>query len=91
MFKHTNNKEISKIFFKDSEWGLLVKLYRVFEVFLRPSKDLQGQTYITNLFSLLYVYQMFNKLNKLAKAYVVKTKVNYNIALTHYLIANIII
>lgn len=51
------------------EWALLDELLKVFKVFVRPSKELQGQTYVTNSFTLLYVYQIHSKLNELSKGY----------------------
>ncbi|KAK0384767.1 hypothetical protein NLU13_7245 [Sarocladium strictum] len=65
IYNNTTNREFKRIFFKDSDWAILAELQRVFKVLLKPSKDLQGQTYITNSFTLLYIYQISSKLIEL--------------------------
>ena len=52
----TASYDFKRAFFKDSEWPMLAELLKVFKVFLKPLTDLHGQNYVTNLFSLLYIY-----------------------------------
>jgi len=74
VFRNTVNREFKRLFFKDSDWLALNKLSKLFKVFLKPSKELQGQTYVTNSFTLLYIYQIYSKLTELARVHSLRSK-----------------
>jgi hypothetical protein len=61
----TKNPEIKDNILSDLEWQALKLIKLVLEVFLRPSTRLEGQLYITLPESLLYIYSIYNKLEKL--------------------------
>ena len=70
--KNTSNKEFKNNILLDTEWDSLSNLKDIFEVFVKPTIKLQGQTYITLSLSLLYIYQIFNKLKDLIRTYEAK-------------------
>ena len=79
---NTLNKDFKKNILLDLEWEALSNLKDIFKVFVKPTIKLQGQTYTTLNLSLLYVYQIFNKLKDLRSAY--KAKQRGNASLTYY-------
>ena len=86
------NKEFKRNILNESEWLALSELQNIFEIFVKPLTKLQGQLYITLNMSLLYIYQIYNKLENLIVIYKEKLKMhdisyNYynNFILTSYL------
>lgn len=65
IMRNTSNTEFKSIFFSNSDWVEIGQLKRIFEVFVKPSIKLQGQVYITISEGLLYIYQIYNKLEGL--------------------------
>jgi len=53
----------------ETDWVQLKELKSIFEVFIKPTIKLQGQIYTTLNFSLLYIYQIYKKLNNLINIY----------------------
>lgn len=66
---NTTNKEFKRIFFNPKEWLIISYLKQIFKVFVKPSIKLQGQLYITLSTALLYIYQIFNKLEGLIETF----------------------
>ena len=54
----------------DLDWVFLVEIKRLFEVFVKPSTRLQGQFYTTMPEGLLFIYQIYNKLESFNKAFI---------------------
>ena len=65
----TSNKDFKQYLLSDLEWFELKELKNIFEIFLKPTIKLQGQIYTTLNYSLLYIYQLYNKLEKLISIY----------------------
>ncbi len=63
--KNITNKEFKRYILIDNEWSVLNELKNIFEIFVKPSVKLQRQLYITLNKSLLYIYQIYNKLEHL--------------------------
>jgi hypothetical protein len=72
--KNTTNIEYKRNILTDNEWLILIELRNIFEIFVKPSTKLQGSLYITLNMSLLYIYQIYNKLNNLKLIYKEKVK-----------------
>jgi hypothetical protein len=64
---NTNNKEFKLLMLTNTDWKALIQLYRIFNVFVKPSIELQGQFYTTLNKSLLYAYKVHDKLNDLVR------------------------
>jgi hypothetical protein len=72
--KNTTNKEYKRYILSGTEFDELNELKTIFEVFKKPTIALQSQKYITLGFSLLYIYQIYNKLSELVVLFVEKAK-----------------
>ena len=66
---NTTNKDFKQNMLTETDWLQLKELKTIFEVFLKPTIKLQGQIYTTLNFSLLYIYQIYKKLNNLISIY----------------------
>jgi hypothetical protein len=66
---NTTNKEFKANILTEVEWLQLKELKSIFEVFLKPTIKLQGQIYTILNISLLYIYQIYKKLNSLISIY----------------------
>lgn len=66
---NTTNKDFKQNILTETEWLQLKELKTIFEVFLKPTIKLQGQIYTTLNFSLLYIYQIYKKLDNLISIY----------------------
>jgi hypothetical protein len=73
--KNTSNLEYNRIFLNSKEWAEIEELKRIFEVFLKPSIKLQGQTYTTLSQSLFYIYLIYKDLEVLQASY----SIDYNL------------
>ena len=69
IYKNTNNEEYQDIFLNKIEWDILNQLLKIFEIFNKPSIKLQEEVYQTLSYSLLYIYNIRNKLISLQKEY----------------------
>jgi hypothetical protein len=76
--KITKNTEFKRYFLTDMEFDELYELKLIFEVFLKPTIKLQGQLYTTLNISLLYIYQIYNKLEALLNDYKSRKNIRYN-------------
>jgi len=66
---NTTNKDFKQNMLTETDWVQLKELKSIFEVFIKPTIKLQGQIYTTLNFSLLYIYQIYKKLNNLINIY----------------------
>jgi hypothetical protein len=69
IFKNSTNKEVKKVAFSNNDWIALRQLENIFLPFLKASIQLQGQFYTTIPYSLLYIYQLYNKLEELPDSF----------------------
>jgi len=76
--KFTKNTEFKRHFLTDNEFNELNELKSIFEIFVKPTDKLQGQLYTTLNITLLYVYQIYNKLEKLINNYKSRKNIQYN-------------
>ena len=60
----STNKEFKNNTLTETEWATLIELKAIFEIFVKPTIKLQGEIYTTLNKSLLFIYQIFNKLEK---------------------------
>jgi len=67
--KITKNSEFKRYFLTDTDFDELYELKLIFEVFFKPTIKLQGQLYTTLNIGLLYIYQIYNKLEALLYNY----------------------
>jgi len=81
--KITRNIDYNRIFLNDRDWFILSQLIRIFEVFIKPTIKLQGQVYITLPKALLYIYQIYNKLEGLVRNF--RSQIASNIDLVSFL------
>src|SRR6266566_4463937 len=79
---NTTNKEFKRNILNESDWLALSELQNIFEIFVKPSTKLQGQLYIILNMNLLYIYQIYNKLENLIIIY--KDKLQTNIISYNY-------
>ena len=70
---YTGNNSIQNAFKENMiwefEWTVLIDLKHIFEVFVKPTIKLQAETYTTLNKGLLYIYSIYNKLEKLIAKY----------------------
>lgn len=63
--KITENDEFKNISFSSMEWYIIQQLINIFEIFVILSIYLQGELYTILLLTLLYIYQIYDKLEDL--------------------------
>ena len=66
---NTTNKDFKQNILIETDQLQLKELKTIFEVFLKPTIKLQSQIYTTLNYSLLYIYQIYKKLNNLISIY----------------------
>ena len=76
--KITKNTDFKRYFLSDNEFKELIELKKIFEVFIKPTTKLQGELYITLNITLLYIYQIYNKLDNLINIYKSQRNIQYN-------------
>ena len=76
--KITKNTDFKRYFLSDNEFEELIELKKIFEVFIKPTTKLQGELYITLNITLLYIYQIYNKLDNLINIYKSQRNIQYN-------------
>jgi hypothetical protein len=72
--KMTSSEEFNNHYLNSNDWFLINKLKAILEVFLKPSIKLQGEIYVTLPKGLLYIYQIYNKLNTLKDTFEIQYK-----------------
>jgi hypothetical protein len=77
--KNTTNQEYTSLFFNKEEWYIINELLEIFQVFVKPSIKLQGQVYITINKAILYIYQIYSKLELILEEYISKIQENENL------------
>ena len=76
--KFTKNTDFKRYFLTDDEFNELNELKRIFEIFVKPTTSLQSELSITLNFTLLYIYQIYNKLDNLITLYKNRKNIQYN-------------
>ena len=76
--KITKNTEFKKYFLTDTEFEDLNDLQRIFDVFYKPTTRLQGEYYTTLPFTLLYIFQIYTKLDLLITTFKNRKNIRYN-------------
>ena len=66
---NTTNKDFKQHMLTKTDWLQLKELKSIFKVFLKPTIKLQSQIYTTLNYSLLYIYQIYKKLDNLINIY----------------------
>ena len=72
----TTNIEFKKYTLTNTDWEALQELANIFIIFISPTIKLQGQIYTTINKSLLFIYQIYNKLEK--QLHILEDKQRYN-------------
>lgn len=67
--RNTNHSEFKKLELSNLDWYSLQELKKIFEIFVKPSVNLQGEVYTTISQGLLYVYQVWKNLRNLGHDY----------------------
>lgn len=80
----STNKEFKNNALTETEWATLIELKAIFEIFVKPTIKLQGEIYTTLNKTLLFIYQIFNKLEKQLEIFESKKRydssnIDYNI------------
>ena len=60
--KNITNVEFQRHSLNNKEWDSILGLINIFEIFVKPTTKLQSQTYTISNEGLLYIYQIYNKL-----------------------------
>ena len=74
IFRNTTNKEYKRIFLTTTEWITLQQLERIFLILIKPTIRLQSEYYININKALLFVYQIYDKLESLINEFNDKIK-----------------
>lgn len=74
--KNTSNSDYKAIFLSEFEFTALEDLNRIFEIFVKPSIKLQAEFSTTSNRGILYIYSIYNKLEKLILIFKEKIREN---------------
>ena len=69
VFRNTANKEYKRIFLSLAEWNTLQQLEKIFLVLVKPIIRLQSEYYVNINKALLFVYQIYNRLEDLSREF----------------------
>ena len=71
--KNISHLEFQQIAFNASDWFVIEHLIKIFEIFVKPSTKLQGETYVTLSTALLYIYKIYADLDTLYRLFITQS------------------